>query len=103
MGGPKEDTSEKTKFDLVLIGYIISLIIILAAALEHIFGSVACSYYVSLLASYWSPIAGGIVILLYYGGSRELEYQYLAEVRLLIGITGFIPQTLATFCAGPFL
>ena len=48
--------------------------------------------------AFWGPLAGIGNTLLWYADSKDLEIDYMPEIRLLLGLSGGIPAILIAGC-----
>lgn len=54
-------------------------------------------------AAIWSPVATTLVCLLWYADSKEVDWSFMPEMRLLVTISSTIPMTLIGLCAAGYL
>jgi len=51
-----------------------------------------------IVYAFWGPISGIMNTLLWYADSKDVEISYMAEMRLVLGLSTGIPAIILAFC-----
>lgn len=62
-----------------------------------------CFYTFGLFYAFWGPLAGIINTVLWYADSKDVEIPYMAEMRLVLGLSMGIPAILLAACTYGFI
>jgi hypothetical protein len=57
-----------------------------------------CSISLVAVYTFWGPISGIMNTLLWYADSKDVEISYMAEMRLLLGLSTGIPALVIAGC-----
>lgn len=51
-----------------------------------------------MVYAFWGPLSGIMNTLLWYADSKDVEIEYMAEMRLVLGLSGGIPAIVIAVC-----
>jgi hypothetical protein len=57
-----------------------------------------CVIYVVVFSAFWGPIAGILNTILWYADSKDVEIEYMPEMRLVLGVSGSMFPLALAFC-----
>ena len=57
-----------------------------------------CFSFLGVATAVWTPIAGITNTLLWYADSKDVEIAYMAEVRLILGLSVGFPALILAAC-----